>query len=119
MDGYFVSSKEMPSHTEDMGIWVPYRFKRKWKRRLLQVRAGAELKPNEEGHLDQWAADKALIELLREVPISWNWANGTGEPLPQPGDDPDVWEEISDEELVFIVANLNAGTVIPPQKSTA
>jgi len=117
-DGYFVSSKDMPGHTEEMGIWVPWRFKRKHRLAMVAIHDKATLKEGGEGYLTAIEADSQLVEVLRQVGIQWNWESD-GKPLPQPNDDPDVWGEISDTELMFIVVHIADATAIPPQKSTA
>ena len=112
-DGLFVSSEGIPSHTKGMGITIPYRFKRRHKRELLEIRRKAELPVDDSEHMDNNSADKALIELLIKIGIKWNWQDGDGVLLPQP-ENIEAFEEISDDELMFILAHLEDGTKIPP-----
>lgn len=42
-DGLFVSSEEFPLHTKGMGITIPYRFKRKYKRIMIDIKRRSDL----------------------------------------------------------------------------
>jgi len=118
--GHFVSSKEFPAHDEGMGIWVPKRVKRRHQRELREIARTAGLPADDPKHIDREKADEVTNGWIREVGIEWNWLDHeTGEPLPQPSEDPDVLEELSEDEIVFIITHAFDGTVIPPPSSTA
>lgn len=65
-------------------------------------------------------ADLLLISALLEMGFRWNWLADDGKtPLAQPCDEPEVMEEISDREVVFIIEHISDGTKIPPQNTAA
>ena len=45
-------------------------------------------------------------ELLRAHVLSWNWVDDNGNPLPQPQDSEDVFDELTDEEVRFLTEHL-------------
>ena len=47
-------------------------------------------------------------ELCRRV-VSWNWTNLMGEPMEQPYNRPDVLEELTSEELMWLMTAAGAG----------
>ena len=47
-------------------------------------------------------------ELCRRV-VSWNWTNLMGEPMEQPYNRPDILEELSSEELMWLMSATGAG----------
>ena len=55
------------------------------------------------------AVDDA-VALLRSRITGWNWTGMDGEPLPQPGDEPDVFSRLEVEELWYLVGALNETT---------
>ena len=47
-------------------------------------------------------------ELCRRV-IAWNWTDLMGEPMEQPYNRPDILEELSSEELMWLMSATGAG----------
>jgi hypothetical protein len=47
-------------------------------------------------------------ELCRRV-VAWNWTNLMGEPMEQPYNRPDILEELSSEELMWLMSATGAG----------
>ena len=117
--GFRVSSAEIPAHKDHHAIWIPVRIPRRLWRGLVEIGRRSLLPDSEEESLSRPEADAATTEWLKTIAIHWNWEDGEGEPLPQPGGDPGVWEEIADDEFRFIVRNITAATTIPPRKPTA
>lgn len=39
------------------------------------------------------------MDLLKERVTGWNWVDGDGEPLPQPCDDPDAFQQLTTFEV--------------------
>jgi len=118
-EGIDVSSEEFPSHKEGSKIIVPPRVKRKHSRRLRELVRQAELPEEHEQYISAQEADAKLVELLLEIGFRWNWVGDDGELLAQPSDDPEVMDEISDAELIFIVQHITDGTSIPPLNTAA
>jgi hypothetical protein len=57
------------------------------------------------------AASKAndtrpLEDLLSRQVVGWNWANADGVPFALPKDDPEVLDELTEDELVFLAQSL-------------
>lgn len=124
-DGIRVPSDVMPGHPDGSYVEVPRRFKRKYAKRLREITRRALLPERDKDgnptadHLPPEEADKLTIELFLDIGIRWNWIGVDGAPLPQPEDDPSVYEEISDDEIIFIIEHIEDGTTIPPPKGTA
>jgi len=117
-DGIMVPSEAMQGHPEGLWVEVPRRVKRKHKRMYLDALRRRELPEKHEEHLSVEEVDWHIIEYLLEVGVRWNWKDGEGEPLPQPEDDPDVYDEISNFEVIFILEHIEDGTFIRPPKGT-
>lgn len=49
------------------------------------------------------------VSLLAKHVIGWNWVDDDGEPLPIPKDNPEVIDELTDDESKFLV-NLMMGS---------
>ena len=57
---------------------------------------------------------QAIFGLLEKTVVEWDWVNDSGDPLPQPREDPEVIRrELSQEEQTFLVAHLDFGGVDP------
>ena len=54
-------------------------------------------------------------ELARRV-ISWNWTNLMGEPMEQPYNRPDILEELSSEELMWLMSATSGGEAADARK---
>ena len=48
----------------------------------------------------------ASLELLRGHVMGWNWVDDDGEPLPQPQDGPDVFDDLTIQEIQFLTEHL-------------
>lgn len=46
------------------------------------------------------------VALLSKHIVKWNWVDDEGKPLPQPKEDPDVIDELTNEESEFLVGLL-------------
>jgi len=124
-------SDEFPSHGDGLWIKGPPRVKRKHARKIAELGRRAQLParipdPDKEGatkpnpdYLPSEKATEQILVVLLEIGFRWNWEDGAGNPLPQPCDDPSVFEEISSEELDFIIEHIRDGTKIPPPKPVA
>lgn len=55
---------------------------------------------------DSEASMKLTTDLLKDYLIEWNWCDENQEPLPLPAEDPDVIENLTDEELLFLSENI-------------
>lgn len=44
--------------------------------------------------------------VLSQIILAWDFEDETGEPLPQPNDNPEVFEELSFEELNWLIAQM-------------
>jgi len=117
-DGFKVSSSDIPIHGEEMYIEVPRRLKRKHKRKLLEIQRRTQLPKNHDEYLNVQEADWELVEFLLEVGVRWNWVDDNGNAFAQPEDAPEIYDEISDDEIVFILDHIEDGTAIPPPKGT-
>jgi len=128
-EGIKVPTDEFPSHKDGSWLEVPPRVKRKHSRKLVEfgrrsrlpeeiLGPDGELVANPDYLPDPEATEK-IIDILLQIGFRWNWEDGAGEPLPQPSEDPKVMEEISDDELNFIITHIADGTEIPPPKPVA
>jgi len=45
-------------------------------------------------------------ELVRGYVMAWNWVDDNGVPLPQPQDGPEVFEELTIQEIQFLSEHL-------------
>lgn len=118
-DGFRVPSDEIPAHAESMYVEVPSRLKRKYTKTFNEIFRRMDLPEDHEQHLAEGEADELLIQWLLDVGIRWNWVDGNKKPLPQPEDDPGVYDELSVDEINFIIAHIRDGTRIPPPSGTA
>jgi len=48
----------------------------------------------------------ASQELLRDHVMAWNWVDDDGEPLAQPQEGPEVWDELTIQEIKFLTDHL-------------
>lgn len=117
-DGFRVNSGAIPIHEPDMYAEVPRRLRRKEKREFAEIYRRTELPEDHEQHLGKAESDWHLVEFLLTVGVRWNWKDDEGNPLPQPEDDPNVYDELSDDEVIFILEHIEDGTTIPPPKGT-
>jgi len=117
-DGFRVDSSAIPIHEAGMYVEVPRRLKRKDKREFAELWRRTALPEKHGEHLTKADSDWHLVEFLLKMGVRWNWKDEDGNPFPQPEDDPNVYDELSDDEVVFILDNIEAGTTIPPPKGT-
>ena len=61
------------------------------------------------------ASFKRNAEFLAQVVLAWNWVDNQANPLPQPFENPDIFHELLDNEMVFI-SNCMAGQVDAAEK---
>ena len=48
----------------------------------------------------------AGIETLKKHILAWNWVDDDGEPLPQPQEDSDVFDKLTDDEVAFLIDHM-------------
>lgn len=114
--GYFVSSAEIPVHEEHWGVGVPFRIPRKVFRELAKLTAiDLEGKTPDEV-MD--ATDEAVV-WMKQLKFYWNWEDEDGTPLDQPANNPEVLEELSIDEINWLLEHISDATTIPPPTSTA
>ena len=57
--------------------------------------------------LDAYTTDfnsmDAGIDTLKKHILDWNWVDDEGEPLPNPQEDEDVFDELTDTEVTFLI----------------
>jgi len=46
------------------------------------------------------------MDLLRSHVLEWNWVDDNGDPLPQPQESVEVFDELTDDELRFLTEKL-------------
>ena len=46
-------------------------------------------------------------EMVRAHIVEWNWCDEGGNPLPQPGEHPEVFDQVTDEELAFLAEQVS------------
>lgn len=115
--GFFVPSHEIPAHEEGMGIGVPYRIPHKKFRVLATL---TDINPDEmtaEEVLE--AVDKAIAWIQENIKVYWNWEDEDGEPLDQPADNPQVLDDLSIDEINWLLDHISDSTTIRPRRSTA
>jgi hypothetical protein len=45
-------------------------------------------------------------EMVREHIVEWNWCDEEGKPLAQPAEHPEVFDQVTDEELEFLAQHV-------------
>jgi hypothetical protein len=116
-NGFFVASHEIPVHRKGMGIGVPYRIPYGKFRTLAKL---TDINPNEMTADEVMASvDKAIEWIRGNIKIYWNWEDGEGEPLDQPADNPEVYDQLSIDEINWLLDHITDSTTIPPPKRTA
>ena len=70
------------------------------------LRRMAELPPSPDVDLVA-SVTSELCDVLRGCVAAWNWTDDSGEPYPQPADDPDVFGHLRIGELVYLVSAVN------------
>jgi hypothetical protein len=61
--------------------------------------------------------DKFTGQLLRENVLEWNWVDFDGNPLRLPKDDPAVIDQLTDDEVEFLVRHINPRKAEAPEKN--
>lgn len=61
--------------------------------------ANIENAPDAEGSLSK------VCEALSERVMDWNWTDNSGEPLPKPYKNPDVFQDLLNEELIWLITS--------------
>lgn len=56
----------------------------------------------------QGDTERMTLDLFRDHIVEWNWVNDDGEPLPQPKDDPAVFDRLLDNEVAELNRALGA-----------
>lgn len=55
-----------------------------------------------------------VYSLLAETVVEWNWVDDDDQPLPQPGDDPEVFQrELNLDEVQYLIEQLDLGGADP------
>ena len=65
--------------------------------------ADVDMGEDQSAALDMFAR---IGEVLSQVILAWDWVNEDGQPLPQPEGRPEVFEELSFEELNWLIARM-------------
>lgn len=50
---------------------------------------------------------EAGFEMLRDHIIKWNWVDDDGTPLPQPKEHPEIFDDLTSDEVTYLVKVLN------------
>ena len=82
---------------------------------VMAVREVMQLSRLQRGSEDTTSLGENLFELCKELSkrvIKWNWTGLMGEPMEQPYGRPDVIEELSSDELLWLV-NAAVGQEVP------
>ena len=82
---------------------------------VMAVREVMQLSRLQRGSEDTTGLGENLSELCRELSkrvIKWNWTDLMGQPMEQPYSRPDVIEELSSDELLWLV-NAAGGEEVP------
>lgn len=53
--------------------------------------------------------DTVNLEILATSIIEWNWVDDDGKPMPLPGGKAEALDELTDQELAFLVDSLRGG----------
>jgi len=48
-------------------------------------------------------SDELLEQMITEAVVEWNWTDDAGDPLPLPKNDPDVLDDMPENELSFLL----------------
>lgn len=58
--------------------------------------------------------------VLSQIVLAWEFEDEAGQPLPQPNDNPEVFEELSFEELNWLIAQMGqqVGSKNPPTRAS-
>jgi len=57
----------------------------------------------EAGAIEQFETN---TELLRGYIVGWNWVDDDGKDLPQPQDAPDIFDELTNDEITWLTEHL-------------
>jgi len=75
---------------------------------------------SEEDYKERLAEHEKRVEKLNNIALAdvtreWNWVDDEGNPLPQPYQNPDVFDLLSGEEIEFITDRMNGN--VKPKKN--
>lgn len=93
----------MPERQSGQRIATPIQGDDAWVR-IKRIQVGQWLQLQEDGGSRSLAeATRRGLEILRDHVLEWNWVDDDGNPLPQPKDDPDVINRLTDEEALALI----------------
>ena len=90
----------------DLKVHIAIREKRIQIKALAGVDAIAAMSQPTVQDID--AVYDALYQAARMLVVGWNWTDDKGEPLADPGTSPEVLEEVTEEELIWILTQFAA-----------
>lgn len=114
-DGCFISIGQVIENGEIVDVGTPYFIHEgEWIEVIpvVTVKEVMQLSRLQNGSNDPLALGDSLTQLCREISrrvMAWNWTDLMGEPLEQPFNRPEVLEELSSEELMWLVNATNGG----------
>lgn len=56
---------------------------------------------------DKLTQREVAVKLIPQLVIDWNWVDDDGKELPKPKDNPEVFDQVNDEELEFLLRCLD------------
>jgi hypothetical protein len=102
--GRLLTNRIPSDEIQGEGSWVGFRRHLK----LKHLRAVAEMATFagvdfEEDPVEALDAFQRIGVVMSNVVLTWNWTDEHGDPLPQPGDRPEVFEELGFDELMWLI----------------
>lgn len=76
------------------GSWV--------KIKALRLKQMRRIRKQQAAEGEDFDNFEAGLDLLREHVADWNWVDDDGQRLPSPADDPDVLDDLTDQEVDFL-----------------
>jgi len=64
---------------------------------------GARLRADDTPDLEKYEFSE---QRLRDLIVAWNWVGDDGKPLPLPRDQADITEELTEDELLFLIEQI-------------
>ena len=79
------------------------------QKELDEQRLGMQQDASEMTREQREALYANMEDLLANQIAEWNWTDEKDKPLPLPSEDPSVWDDMTDDEMSFLMGALSSG----------